>query len=54
MVCLDRRGWAAAVRPRLELAGADLSMMCLHYGGPNGAETPLYPRDLVQPDGGNR
>ncbi len=38
--------WAAAVRPRLELAGADLSMMSLHYGGPDGAETPLYPRDL--------
>jgi len=38
--------WSAVVRPRLELAGADLSMMQTITTDSDGAESPIFPRDF--------
>lgn len=46
IVAITEDDWCSTVRPRLEVAGADLSMISVVCTEDDGAGAPIFPRDL--------
>jgi hypothetical protein len=46
LVIVTEDDWASVVRPRLELAGADMDYVSVVCSEPDGSGSPLFPRDI--------